>query len=113
MPKILCTRWGLAGLLVSACGLVMAQNTPWMPELTRHYLSQCNRGLVAQGFGASKAQSICGCLAPRLSQEFGIEEFDAMQAAHINPEGALIDRRLYRVVRACLQGNAALIRRLN
>ncbi len=36
-----------------------------------------------------------------------------MQAAHINPEGALIDRRLYRVVRACLQGNAALIRRLN
>lgn len=75
--------------------------TPWTPELTRYYSTQCQHGLRQQGDGPTKARTICSCMAAGLSKEFGMEEFDNMRTARLDPKGSFHDQRFYRVADEC------------
>ncbi|MEY4363677.1 MAG: hypothetical protein RLZZ24_1029 [Pseudomonadota bacterium] len=88
-------------------------NTPWPAELTQYYITQCEHGLRMQGDGPTKARTICGCMASGLSKEFGMEEFDNMRTARLDPMGSFHDRRFHRIVDACYRMYLNPSKRLN
>jgi hypothetical protein len=95
------------------CGAQTDPLTPWPPELTKYYTTQCQHGLRMQGDGPTKAGIICGCMAAGLSKEFGMEGFDNMRMARLDPKGSFDDKRFYRVADACYRAYTNPVKRLN
>jgi hypothetical protein len=117
LSKMCRLRHGLCGLgLFTLIGLAQAYNdplTPWPNELTQYYMTQCQHGLRQQGDGPTKASTICGCMAAGLSKEFGMEEFEQMRTARLDPKGSFHDQRFFRVADACYKMYRNPTKRLN
>jgi hypothetical protein len=90
-----------ACLLALSFSSAASAQTPWPPELSRHFTTQCRVGLVAQGLGNTKATEICECMAVGLSREFGMEGYEHMQTAQLNARGSFHDRRFHAVASSC------------
>jgi hypothetical protein len=110
-------RQTLCGVgLLALTGWSQAYNdplTPWPTELTQYYMTQCQHGLRQQGDGPTKANTICGCMAAGLSKEFGMEEFEQMRTARLDPKGSFHDQRFFRVADACYKMYRNPTKRLN
>ena len=104
--------WGMP--LLWGAGQAQADpQTPWTPELTQYYMGQCQHGLRMQGDGPTKAKSICACMADGLSHEFGIEQFEQMRTARLDPKGSFHDQRFFRIADACYKSYLNPVKRLN
>lgn len=103
--------WWVA--LLSACTAWADPPTPWPTELTQYYTTQCEHGLRMQGDGPTKARTICGCMASGLSKEFGMEGFEHMRTARLDPKGSFHDRRFHTVADACYRSYLNPVKRLN
>ena len=109
-------RWVWLWALCLCVGVRVARAdppTPWPADLTKYYTTQCEHGLRMQGDGPTKARTICGCMASGLSKEFGMEGFDDMQTARLDPKGSFHDRRFHTVADACYRMYLNPVKRLN
>lgn len=104
--------------MVAACsvgfGLAQADPpTPWPKALTQYYMVQCEHGLRQQGDGPTKAATLCRCMSGALSQEFGMEGFDHLRTARLDPNGSFHDQRFFRISQTCYRAYANPVKRLN
>lgn len=87
--------------LIFALSQISYAQTPWPKIVIDDYHQQCTNSLISQKVKATQAQQFCSCLAGRLSNEFGVEEYQIIRNNQPKPNGSRIERRLYRVMEQC------------
>jgi len=75
--------------------------TPWPDGPERSYIELCAQSFLSQGIPLETSKSFCSCVADRMSEEFGMEEYRKLMNAQRNPNGSWDDKRLFAILHTC------------
>ncbi len=75
----------------------------WPEDMKSSYIENCTKTMAIPEFDASSVLTYCTSIANGMEEEFKEEEREKMMMAQPNPQGNEYDKRLFQVLKPCVE----------